>query len=382
MTCTIYYNKKTSTPHLWQIFTGFYELQAKGFLHLKLEQKDWLPESYSENLLLVDVDNQYKIIYDVNDGLNWLWGGIETNLEYFYDTLLSYADFYFKRSYNHLVARGDSKCKVYPLGFNYPVTSPENKLFNTHFDLKSKVIHYLRSNQLTRKMLKIDGTREYNMKNFEYIPFPQNKIPKLLFLTRLWDPGTIQEDKIRHDNSYEKNRQDIIEINEMRIQSIIACKKLYGKQFTGGLQASKFTIANYPDLVVPYEVSNKQNFLKLVKEADICIATTGLNQSIGWKFAEYVAAARGIVSEKMHFEVTGDFSIPNNYLEFNNVNELLQNIDYLIHNPEQLQEMMVNNYRYYNLYLRPDNLVLNSLLTAKQEVDSRAPAYSMAADYQ
>lgn len=39
----------------------------------------------------------------------------------------------------------------------------------------------------------------------------------------------------------------------------------------------------------------------MVKESDICITTTGLHRSIGWKFAEYIAASKAIVTEKLNY---------------------------------------------------------------------------------
>ena len=157
MTCTLYYNRKTTTHHLWQVFTGFYELQAKGFIKVKVEEKDWLPESYTENLLLVDIDNECKVIYDVNDGINWLWGDTAANLQYFKDTLSVHADFYFKRSYNDILLQYSNKCKTFPLGLNYGVTSPENKMFSVHFDLKSRIKHRIQTTEWLRKILKVEG---------------------------------------------------------------------------------------------------------------------------------------------------------------------------------------------------------------------------------
>lgn len=40
--------------------------------------------------------------------------------------------------------------------------------------------------------------------------------------------------------------------------------------------------------------------MRLMKQSRICIATTGLHDSIGWKFAEYVVAGRTIVIEPLN----------------------------------------------------------------------------------
>ena len=78
---------------------------------------------------------------------------------------------------------------------------------------------------------------------------------------------------------------------------------------------------------------------------------------------EYIAASRGIVSEPLQFEVPGDFKKNQNYFEFENEESLLQQIDLLLSNKDLLVQTMKNNYHYYNNYLKPDILVLNTLVT-------------------
>ncbi|MEJ7766829.1 MAG: hypothetical protein WKF89_03395 [Chitinophagaceae bacterium] len=368
MDCTLYYNKKTATLHLKQIFTGFFELERKGFLHLKLEHRDWLPENYTENLLLAVINNKYKVLYDVNDGFNWLWTNTEKNLQFFKETLSEKADFYFKRSFNNellkYVPDGNS-CKYYPLGLNYIVSSKSNRMESKQFDFKSWAKYQIKSNKVFARMLKAEDLSLYDLSNYEYFPISQNKEPKILFLTRVWDPGQIQKDKMEDNELYVNNVRDLNEINEARVQTILECRKLFGKQFTGGLSRDKLSLEKYPELIVPPEMTHRKNYLSLVKQSDICIATTGLHKSIGWKFAEYIAAARGIISEKLHYELPGNISSPTNYLEFSTVRDLLNNISLLLNNPETLRKMMLDNYQYYNLYVKPENIVLNSLLTVR-----------------
>jgi hypothetical protein len=111
-------------------------------------------------------------------------------------------------------------------------------------------------------------------------------------------------------------------------------------------------------------VTAKRRFMALVKASPICIATTGLILSTGWRFGEYVAASRAIVSEKLHDVLPGPFRTPDNYLEFCTVAELIGAVGKLVENRAALQTMMWNNYSYYRTYGRPDSLVLNALLRA------------------
>ena len=107
--------------------------------------------------------------------------------------------------------------------------------------------------------------------------------------------------------------------------------------------------------------------MNIVKSSDICIATTGLHKSIGWKFGEYVAASRAIVTEKLHYEIPGDFKSGINYLEFSSEDELVHSIKKLIEDKCLRYEMMKNNHNYYLEYVRPDKLIMNTLTQVIQE---------------
>ncbi len=96
------------------------------------------------------------------------------------------------------------------------------------------------------------------------------------------------------------------------------------------------------------------------------MATTGLHNSIGWKFGEYVAASRAILSEPLIYGLPGNFEHGKNYLPFNNEDELLHKTYSLLKNKDELLDMMNSNFHYYNNFLRPDKLVLNTLLKIYQ----------------
>jgi hypothetical protein len=90
-----------------------------------------------------------------------------------------------------------------------------------------------------------------------------------------------------------------------------------------------------------------------------------LHNSIGWKLGEYVAGARAILTEPLNFSLPGNFSRGSNYYEFENPEQLITQVDELLSNPEQILETMKNNYYYYNNFVKPKNLILNTLITVK-----------------
>ena len=64
----------------------------------------------------------------------------------------------------------------------------------------------------------------------------------------------------------------------------------------------------------------------MVKESDICITTTGLHRSIGWKFAEYIAASKAIVTEKLNYSPGTELKANTNFLEFDTSEELINQV--------------------------------------------------------
>jgi hypothetical protein len=90
----------------------------------------------------------------------------------------------------------------------------------------------------------------------------------------------------------------------------------------------------------------------------------GLHQSIGWKFAEYVAASKAIVSETLHYDVPGAFGEGRNYLSFRTPEECVEAVSRLIRDDRLRQMIMRNNWNYYRRHVRPDRLVLGSLMAA------------------
>ncbi|HAT4119823.1 hypothetical protein [Clostridium perfringens] len=313
----------SKSPHLNQIYTGFKLLKKNGLIDLTWGYKMQSNEPWCKVVL----NNKINIIYDVYDSGN----------RFVDQSYIDKADFYFKRS-----SSKNNKHTI-PLGLNYNLTDKFS-------DIESQI-------NIFKNIIKgfIKG-KKYNFytKDFEWYPLAKEN-SKICFLTRLWDPysNEVENEDIKNER---------IKINNFRIECIKRCQKEFRESFIGGIQKDKYSLQNYPEYVVDDKYTKKEEFLKIIKESDICVATTGLHGSIGWKFAEYVAASRAIVSEKLNYDLPGNFSKNNNYLEFNNVDSLINKI-YLLKNDKLIRsKIMKNNYIYYNSYLKPEKLILNTLI--------------------
>jgi len=333
-----------NSPHLYQIYDGFKKLEKKKIINLSIKKNGNNYGSSKKPLLEVLFKNEYKIIYDTLDGLNWFNGPEKDNLEYFRDNFS--ADFYFKRSYCEEIQNYKPEgCKVFPLGLFYRL-KPEEKLPST---FKQRIKYFLNEMPLLSGYL---SEEKFSSDYFEHYPVP-NKNLKILFLARLWSPKKVKQELFK---------EETYRINSNRIAFIRKCKKEFPERFLGGLQDNSYTREISKDLIMPKSITNKKNYLQAVKNHDICISTMGLFESIGGKFGEYVAASRAIVSEPLRYQVPGKFIAGENYLTFYDSDQLIENIYSLIEDRDLLSKMMINNYHYYNNYLRPDSLILNTLL--------------------
>ena len=122
------------------------------------------------------------------------------------------------------------------------------------------------------------------------------------------------------------------------------------------------SLSDLLDRFLPDNSLAKQvNYLNLLKNYPICVTTKGLCNSNGWKIAEYVALSKSIITEKMHFEVTGDFEKDKNYLEFESPDECVEQCVRLFENKDLREQMMTDNYNYHENYLRPDKIIWRTL---------------------
>lgn len=321
--------------HNAQTVTGFLMLKEAG-CNVKIIDDARNASNPFHGLPVIQVEYQgKKIIYDH-------WDGYPSP-----DTMkacLDWADFYFKRSFSdekNALLFPEDVGKMFPLGFNYHVTlkkSPMNDPF-----LKSLAKYILGKNQ----------SSYFTPEVFEGTPSAPAPVPNIIFCTRLWDP---EDPSISTALQQERNV-----INDTRISIIRSLKQQYGSAFIGGLNDDPVSRKTAPDLIIPQQMTDRKHYLKALHRCDICIGSMGLHESIGWKTAEYVAAAKAIVNETFHYRVPGDFLPGKNYLPYHTAEECLAAVRKLVNDPQLLLEMKVANHQYYLKYLRPDVLVSNTL---------------------
>lgn len=327
-------NIPARTPHLCSVMTGFILLEKQGKLHLKINTDVNLP-SVS---IMEAVINEKRLAYDMADGYNF--HNIAEIEEY-----IKTCDFYFKRSFSDKLTHSlfqEQADKIYRWGFNYLVTCGGNDYFNHNPEKRLiETVNFFRG----RKPLKY-----FTCDRFEAVPNKKDE-QKILFMTRLW-------------SNKQTTSKNIDEVNSMRIGIVKALQKEYPENSITGIYDSELARKLCPELILPDKITKKDCYLETIKASDICIGSTGLHGSIGWKTGEYIAAARAIINEAFCYEVTGDFEIGKNYLAFKSIDECMAHVDKLFSSPDTVYEMEKNNHNYYLNYLRPDVQVANSLKEA------------------
>ena len=348
----------SSSEHLGQIFAGFAALRDRGMVRIVLRR----PPTVSGNLFgkpiihavlsIPRLKNPLRITFDTADACSVppdLYG----------------SQFYFMRSYRpELLGGHPAANRIFPLGLNYAIYNRgafvAKRALWTRKPLDAARLLVTQSPMLSRLLKVQNSVGTCNSGCFEGLPV-DDEHPRILFMTQVWIPEREPEGPLREERRV---------MNAMRAACIRALREAFPARFIGGFTPTPYAKEHFPDCVLPdLATVRKERYLKTMHASSICIGTTGLCGSTGWKFGEYVAAAKAIVSEPLLDQLPGDFSAGKNYLKFTNADDCVRHVTDLMFDRERRFEMMRANYTYYHSCVRPDILVWNALCTSLLERD-------------
>lgn len=352
----------SSSNHVSQVLTGFGALRRSGEIRASVRRSDRFDPGVLGSRLDVVLDGQARLVYDLADGGAIAPGeGIEE------------ADVYFKRSYGQAAASHPEAGKIYPLGLNYPVYGPGDwhvrRLWWSAAGLRphnaaSVATRMVRLSRVASWLTRANGGRHSSWVDRFTAPPEPAPDPRVLFLTRTWDPATAT-----HATTADERRA----MNALRAGSIRLLREELGPCFHGGLAPMPHALSAFPDCVVDERITRKTRYLRLMKTCDVCVTTRGLRDSNGWSLGEYVAASRAIVSEPLAYEVPGGFAADLNYLAMTSPEECVERVLDLLGDPVRRGAMMRRNHEYYERWVRPDALARSSLVTAAGHLGLPAP---------
>lgn len=328
--------------HISQIIAGFLSLREKGCLDFNIDVcYDKIIPFPVPHLVEAEIEGR-RIAFDMCDG----YGNIDAIKAY-----IDNVDYYFKRSFSTKSNMSYPKTiqqKIYPLGFNYHVThlkNPIESIISINALLAGPTNLYYPIKQIVKMIRGYGRDRYYTQDKFEKMADYKKDNIKILYLTRLWENE---------------------EISVTRINLVRELKKHFKNHFIGGVDNKPYARKTCPDLIVSPDFTRRPNYLNTMHQSDICIGTTGLHESIGWKTGEYIAASRAIVHETFNYEVPGHFNEGKNYLEFETIDQCLENVNHLFENPDALYNMKLANQHYYESWLKPEKLIENALQTVRK----------------
>lgn len=333
--------------HNQQVLAGFEILRRLGCLEIRyrydglsvfnMDHTSRTEYSALYQIVVMRLDGVGDVVFDLNDS------------DIVFENLHDACIVYFKRSFCRSAhARFP---KIRPLGLNYEARPP----FLSASALYRSIVLSKSAVSRVRGVLRVFGLpRPYtfspNKDRQARISLPAP--PRILFLARTWDPCEFDAQYHRHLDA----------INAMRADCVRELRRTFGDSFTGGLLASPHAKRHFPDCVTPATLrTDRRSFLRLVDTHQICVATSGLHDSTGWKFAEFVAKGRAIVAEAMRFQVPGPMSEGTNYLAFDSAASCVEKCAVLMRDAEYRYEMMSANRAYYNGYVTPEALVRNAI---------------------
>lgn len=312
--------------HINQYIYGFLMLQKAGVIKIEKIVRD---SAIKKNILRATV-NGIKFVYDAEDGAQ-IERGFFSQADY------NWCARYYKRSCSEKLAAQYPKCR--PLGFNYSLTPAYG------------ILDYLSQN-----IRRLRGKGDMRHKDLEALP-SLSKQPKILFITGLWDPAEFADPAVQ---------AEVAQITQNRLDALKVIKSHFAHCSTFGVNGNRdFTRQFASDMILAEKMTDRPYFIKVMKQHDICITTSGLHGSIGGRFGEYIAASRAIISEPLHYNLPGNFADGKNFLSFSDESSLVSSINHLLENHEARYTMMVENRRYYENSLRPDKLILNTLVNVE-----------------
>lgn len=342
-------------PHIIQIVYGYQKLAQDGVLDLTFSN-DVKEQAPFKNHYLVEI-NQYRVFYDVTDAI-----GLTPEET---DSLLDNCDFLFKRSYDSGFAKQLRNSQKYlPLGLNYAYYY----LYNTQSNVVSKAFALI--GRIVRHYTGIKKLAAYTKDVDRYWTAGSEKNPDIdiLFTTRLWQNRSQAPERSRlairltHGLALTP-AEDSGERAEERIEYVRELRRAFGgRRIVCGIADSPFAREMCPDLILPRRYTTRLYFRNLIRRSKVCVTTTGLWKSNGWKFAEYMSGGKAIVSSPLCYGVPGGLEAGKNYLSFRSREELTACCERLLADENLRRGMELRNQWYYRHYVRPDVLVLNTLM--------------------
>ncbi|MDW8345253.1 MAG: glycosyltransferase [Verrucomicrobiae bacterium] len=248
---------------------------------------------------------------------------------------------YFKRSFHPPDLSGlpaDHRKKIHPLNpiFATWYRSPRWSARLVFALLRQPIPWPLR-----RKAL-LTFTQLSRLEAYEATP-TENKQPKVLFQTRLWNPAEETGDWVEPTNAH-------------RVALVRALRRTLGDRLVGGLIREPYAERHYPDLITNLTASGRARrplFIRLCRQFLVRINIRALFDAIPYSLAETLAANNCLVSEPVRNMCATPLIAGQHYLSFRSPEECAEHCRELLDSPRQAQVLREQAYEYYRTAVQP-----------------------------
>lgn len=335
---TIFFN--STFLHFTQLMTGLEYLKKTDRIDLRY---DCDLGRYPLDLCKIDY-NGIVIFFDLSDSSH-INREIYENCDYYVKRMLLKSDFHQFQ-------------KLIPFGLNYQVFYKNNYLKWAFLRNKKMLKYSLRYSKIASYGLNIkDCIVQNSLSKMESDPV---KGKNIIFRSRLWNPS---------NNAIDWKKEERRKINSERIGINRLLKNNFGNYFKGGIQKDPLSLKLCPDLILPDKEYHKSNYVRTLKEVSIGIVNPGLEESISWKFGEYMSHSMAILTSPIDkYKLLGDLEEGKNFLVYHDLEDCLLLTEKLFSNDALRYNIQKENKKYYENYLHPGKKVLKifDLINRKQ----------------
>lgn len=166
---------------------------------------------------------------------------------------------------------------------------------------------------------------------------------------------------------------DTKQVNDDRAGTIRALREAFGDRFVGGFMPSEYAAREYPDCVSTLS-SEQADYSKVMRSARVCVYTRGLRDSPAFKLAEYMAAGRCIVAERLRTELPQPIEDGREAVFYDRMDELLGHCENLLSDPHSAERLSANALAYYQAEVRPRERVRRLLVDAFATGEADSPS--------
>jgi hypothetical protein len=181
--------------------------------------------------------------------------------------------------------------------------------------------------------------------------------PVVYYQTRVFDPDP------RFANHLEAVVASKRAVNRSRAALVQALRAGLGAAFQGGIAADGYALAQHGAAVSPLPTAQADHLARMDR-ARVVVYTNGLLGSPAFKLAEYLAAGKCIVAERLACELPAPLRDGEHLLWFDTPEECLAHCRALLADPERCRRLGAAAQVYYREHVAPERTALRMIETA------------------